>query len=260
MDNQLLKAYFKDIKKYPILKEQDILIHIEKAKNGDVKSRNAIVCSYLKMVVRIATEMKTKVSLLDLIASGNQGVFEAINKFDLKRKNRAPFKHFARVCIHAAMCRYITERSRLIRFSFAGVQRLRELKQTEKKLEQEHQRSISFNDIIKDLSIDPIYAKKLLDLDNNFTSLEEIINLCEDSKINIEEQIDHKKFVLKVKEAIDKLSNIERTVLTQYYGVFGEARKKLAELGKDYKLTSERIRLIKNQALKKVQKQVRKLL
>ena len=104
--NELLVSYLKDISKYKILGNDEILELVKKAQTGDKKAIDAIVQSNLRFVVTIAKQYQNRgIQLMDLISEGNIGIMKAIEKFDPDKG--VPFLSYAvwwiKQCIYGSI-------------------------------------------------------------------------------------------------------------------------------------------------------------
>lgn len=88
-EKDLVSLYLKDIRKYKILDKEEEKILLERAKAGDIESKNKLIVCNLRLVVSVAKNYMSKgMNFIDLISEGNLGLIHAIDKFDLSKGYR----------------------------------------------------------------------------------------------------------------------------------------------------------------------------
>lgn len=217
--NENVKTYYRELKKYKPLTQENEKICIQKAKSNDIKERNKLITSNLKFVFKIAKMYKGHgVDLDELISEGNLGLIKAIDRFD-ETKN-VTFLSYAVWWIKQSMQECIKRNKKKNSF---------ELKE---------------NDLI---------GNNNQNEDNNDS--EENLNGIDIVDENIIDNYDEKKINI-IKDIIQKLPAKVQYIINSYYGLNNEKPKTLAEIGKALNLSQERIRKIKEKNLRYIRTEI----
>jgi len=222
------------------LEDIDIIQLVENAKEGDNKSFDKILAFFKPIINSLAYKFSINPSYLDdLIQEGIIGLYYAINKFDINKSEN--FNMYAYYWIKQAISRMADKSSTLIRIPIRKHQKLRKIKKDKNYLG-------SLNYLVDyEFNFISIYDSGFSGEDH---SLAEKIP-CEDNPVKyLEEKIYKEDF----EYLLDTLSNRERDIIEKRYGLTNSIPMTLREIAHQYNLTSESIRKIEIQALKKLQK------
>lgn len=242
-----LSIYFKDVRKSETITADYEVELAKKIQKGDQRALNELVNANLRFVIKIAKQYQNKgVALADLISEGNYGLITAAQKFDHTKGFR--FISYAVWWIKQAIKHSLNENSRTVRLPANMVNKLSKIKKEADDFEKENQRPATDNDIefvhvpyCSSLST-PINedGDVLGDMlsDDIFGSPDEVISEDE----NIKNQI---------KRAMEGLSDREKNIIYCYFGINGHPLT-LSQIGEEYGLTKERIRQIKETAIRKI--------
>ena len=216
------EIYYNELKKFKPLTRAKEKKLIKKCKKGNLKAKNEIIEANLKFVFDIAKKYTGRgVPILELISEGNMGLLKAIDKFDETRDIK--FISYAVWWIRQAMSDAIKKRN-----------------------------LINFVDIDTEQSNDKKFDKIFSSEDND--DEDEGIQFSNEENESYEEinsaQSDLVSRVLLV------LNEREREIIESYYGINGKEELTLNEMGEKYHLTSERVRQIKKQGLKKLRSEI----
>ena len=216
------EIYYNELKKFKPLTRAKEKKLIKKCKKGNLKAKNEIIEANLKFVFDIAKKYTGRgVPILELISEGNMGLLKAIDKFDETRDVK--FISYAVWWIRQAMSDAIKKRN-----------------------------LINFVDIDTERSNDTKFDKTFTSEDND--DEDEGIQFSNEENESYEEinsaQSDLVSRVLLV------LNEREREIIESYYGINGKEELTLNEMGEKYHLTSERVRQIKKQGLKKLRSEI----
>jgi RNA polymerase primary sigma factor len=258
----VLAKYLQDIDEIPMLSPKDEIILADKIKKGDRRALARLVNANLKFVVFIARDYKDRgLPLEELICEGNIGLMEAAKRYDNKRGVK--FISYAVWWIRQAILRALANHSRLVRLPINHVWALQKMVTTVEFLEQNLGRAPELEEVAKELNISPKKLSKNMTYWGRECSLEDSTRPCYDSltlfdKISSDEfaapssSLIDESLKIDVKIALETLSEIEAKVLKLYYGIEEDRPLTLLEIGSILNLSRERIRQIKNKALRKL--------
>ena len=213
-----ITTYFEEISKYSSLSKDEELSLWRKYKNeNDMRARDLLVSSNLKFVANVAKGYQgLGIPYSDLIAEGNVGLLKAMEKFDGERGYKVI--SYSVWWINQSILEALKKRNSI----------------ESEELPQDYE---------KQPEDDDIYAPNAMG-NSNDKFIEESSDIFKDKEIN-----DAVKFL------VNHLSEREKTIVTQYYGLNGKKPKTLDEIGKGIGLTKERVRQINDKALKKLRHQ-----
>jgi RNA polymerase primary sigma factor len=210
-------AYFNSIKKTkPLTKKEEKILWEKFRLNNDMSAREKLISANLKFVPTIAKQFKGYgLPFADIIEEGNIGLIKAIDRFDPKRDNKviSYAVWWIRKCILEAI---------------------------EKK------------SMLEAENIDDIY--KHVDDENEEESNENNIKVITTEKDDFNDNENEFSFNIKqvVEDLFEGVPERERSIISDYYGLYGEAPKTLDEIGLEVNLTKERVRQLNEKALKKM--------
>jgi RNA polymerase primary sigma factor len=252
-DDSIAK-YFKDVKKSIILtKEQEVDL-AKRIKLGDQKAIHQLVKANLKFVISIAKEYQGQgLPLSDLINEGNYGLIKAASKFDHKKGFR--FISYAVWWIKQSILQSLNDNARIVRLPANVISKISYLNKEITKFETENEREPIFGEIFdkdNDIMSLVIYPR--------CASLNEVINEDGDELIDlipIEDSEDSLEIDERLKNEINKTLSVletrERMIIEAYFGINTDCRPMTLEaIGERYNLTKERIRQIKEKAIRKL--------
>jgi RNA polymerase primary sigma factor len=257
-----LQLFLKDIGKFRLLtarEEVDLAKWIER---GDFDAKQKLVESNLRLVVSIAKNYRNQgLPFLDLIQEGTLGLVRAAEKFDHRRGFK--FSTYATWWIRQAMARALAEKARTIRIPVHIVERLNKIRRAERELVTQLGHEPTAGEIGEVTGIDPDEVDAVMRSDRAPVSLEKPVGDEEDSEFGqfiaderAESPYERAAEILTkeaLRKALENLSYRERRVLELRYGLGGEHRRTLEEVGRTFHVTRERVRQIEGQSLKKLQ-------
>ena len=258
---QTLDSYYRDIGEIQLISPDEEIELAKRIKQNDQTALKKLVSSNLRFVVSVAKKYQNHgLSLEDLINEGNLGLVKAAHRFDETRGFK--FISYAVWWIRQAILQAIAEKTRIIRLPLNRIGILTKVSKVYSKLEQEFERSPTNEEIASILDIDSddisftiIKASRVTSLDsplisNSNSRLKDIIEdhdeLKPDSELMDESLKDEVIHLLK------SLTSRESKILKLYYGLDGKKARTLEEVGMEFRLTRERIRQIKENALEKL--------
>ena len=254
--DETINRYFKDVKKTEKLtleKECELAIRIQ---NGDVKAVNELVETNLKFVVTIAKEYQGQgLSLPDLISEGNYGLIKAAHKFDHTKGFK--FISYAVWWIKQSILQSLNDNARIIRLPTNVVNKLQQLKRDIEKFEFLNEREPIIGEEINEAGdvIRKVATGSITLNDKINDEGDELHEVIEDSMFKDDDEF----YVINddIKNELDKtlkvLDKREREIIESYFGINLNGEPMTLEvIGEKFNLSKERIRQIKNKALRKL--------
>lgn len=247
--------YFKDVRKSIILTPSEEIRLAERIKEGDDKAVELLVNANLKFVISVAKEYQNQgLPLSDLISEGNYGLIKAAKRFDHEKGFR--FISYAVWWIRQSILQSLNDNARMVRLPANIINKITYLNKEISKFEFINEREPVYGEIFdKDKEVmDMIYFPKCL-------SLNETINEDGDELIELIPNLDDEENQLeidnRVKDELQKTLSVlderEKEIIENYFGINTNLEPMTLEaIGEKYDLTKERIRQIKEKAIRKL--------
>lgn len=256
-----LKAYFKDLKNIELLNGDEQTELAIKAKSGDKNALNKLVESNLRFVVTVAKEYTySNIPLEDLISEGNIGLIKAVDKFDETRNTK--FISYAVWWIRQSITQSIYDNGSIVRLPVNRININNKVNKTRDILFKELNRDPTAKEISDFCNVCEIDITNSLSDCNHAVELE---NQCsDDSKTtfceflegddydNTQKNVNRDAASHGIKEVLSTLNKRESEILKMYFGLETGQEMNLREIGEELNLTNERVRQIKDFALKKL--------
>jgi len=256
-----IKMYLKEIGQYPLLKFEEEIDLAKRHEKGSAEARDKLIRSNLRLVVSIAKKyLGRRLSFLDLIQEGNQGLIKGVEKYDWRRGYK--FSTYATWWIRQAITRTIADQSRTIRIPVHMVDHINRYYKTQRRLVQKLGRDPTNKEIAKQLQISVKEVENLIKISQHPKSLSTPIG--DDKETTLEQFVSdqtHPSLYDKVSkeflkdylnEVLNTLSERERRVLIMRFGLDDGKPKTLEDVGREFKVTRERIRQIEAKAVRKL--------
>ena len=258
----LLVSYISSVRRYPLLTQEDEVRLGRLVKQGDVKARNSMITSNLRLVIKVARDYRTRgVPMLDLIEEGNLGLIHAVNKFDPERGFR--FSTYATWWIRQGIEHAVMNQSRLVRLPFHVIKDLNQVLKVKKQLQEKaHGKAVAVKDIAKELDIDEDKVRSMLvvaegisisDLNVKNKDSEKSVSLLDmlaDEKTpTLEEQFGNSEIEKLLRSWIDSLNERQKIIVIHRFGINDNDIKTLEEIGEMLHLTRERVRQLQKTVL-----------
>ncbi len=254
-DKDILSKYLKDVREYDVLEADKQVELVIKAQKGDEKARNLLISTNLRFVMEVIKRYKySGVSVQELISEGNFGLFEAIERFDVKRQNH--FISYAVWWIRYYVIRAIQKYSTGVRIP---ANKKREIVQI-KKLEQEnyYKGEMNSSTVLKQIQdtmgVSEKYILQLQNLSRDVDSIDQVVEMGDNGRATYEDILEDSKvedpylFALRGEEfevllhCLENIPEREAEIIKKRYGINGIRPRSLQDLSEEYGLTKERIR------------------
>jgi len=261
IDDDPIRIYLKEIGKTRLLTATEEVYLAKKIEKGDMLAKNRLIEANLRLVVSIAKKYIGRgLVFLDLIQEGNLGLITAVDKYDYKRGFK--FSTYATWWIRQAVTRAIADKSRTIRVPVHMVENINKYIRTRRKLLQKIGREPNSGEIANLLDITPDRVREIRKIAQGTISLDTPIGEGEDAHIGdfvedseVETPQDAATFAMlqnNLKSVLNTLKDRERKIIELRYGLHDGFPRTLEEVGREFKLTRERIRQIEAKALCKL--------
>jgi len=262
-----LDKYLNDISKIDMLNAEEEAIYARRIKDGDLEALDILTKSNLRFVVSVAKQYQNQgLSLSDLINEGNVGLMKAAKRFDETRGFK--FISYAVWWIRQSILQSIVEYSRLVRLPLNKVSSYNKIKEAVTSFQQEFEREPSHEELADLLDLKLKDIATMVQGGNRHLSFDAPVGGDEgdatmlDLMVRDEDGPDLKLMEQSLKEEVahglSMLSAREVEVLSSYYGLNGHKSLTLEEIGELYGLTRERVRQIKERAIRRLRKSVNK--
>ena len=260
--------YLREIGRTPLLTPQEEIELARRIRKGDRKAREQMIKANLRLVVKIARDYEGYgLPLLDLINEGNIGLMKGVERFDPKKG--AKLSTYAAWWIKQAIKRALANQSKTIRLPVHVVDKLFHLRRAAAKLEEILGREPTDEELAAELDCPAARVKQLrrvavrpasLDAPIGDDESNRVADIVKDESADTPyEQLEEKTNSALVREMVETLDAREKAILRQRFGLDGDERKTLEEIGVQFGVTRERIRQIEEIALKKLRKRIQEL-
>jgi RNA polymerase primary sigma factor len=256
---QSLDKYLQEIGKVTLLTAEDEIELAIKIKQGDSEALEKLTRANLRFVVSVAKQYQNQgLSLGDLINEGNLGLIKAARRFDETRGFK--FISYAVWWIRQSILQALAEQSRIVRLPLNRVGVLNRIGKAYRNLEQEFEREPSAEEIAKELEMDVQDISETLQVSGKHLSFDapfaqdqenRLIDVLEDeAQPSPDKSLMSESLNEEIGRALSKLSEMEAEIIKLYFGLENEQAMTLEEIGDKFNLTRERIRQIKENAIR----------
>ncbi|ABS09259.1 MULTISPECIES: RNA polymerase sigma factor RpoS [Shewanella] len=255
------QLYLGEIGFSPLLSAEEEVYFSRKALKGCAKSRNRMIESNLRLVVKIARRYNNRgLALLDLIEEGNLGLIRAVEKFDPERGFR--FSTYATWWIRQTIERAIMNQTRTIRLPIHVVKELNVYLRTARELAQKLDHEPTAEEIAEKLQVSSADVSRMLKLNEKITSVDTPLGgdndkalldiLADDDNVGPDYKVQDEDISNSVVKWLNELNTKQREVLARRFGLLGYEPSTLEDVGAEIGLTRERVRQIQVEALKRL--------
>ena len=260
-ESESLEKYLAEISKEEMVSLEEEVELAQRIKKGDKKALERLTRGNLRFVVSVAKQYQNQgLSLADLINEGNLGLLKAAERFDETRGFK--FISYAVWWIRQSILQAISEQSRIVRLPQNQVGSMSKINRVLNKFEQENERRPSIEELsehtdlpeekidealsanTRHISVDAPFA------DNDDNSLLDV--LVNEDAPSVDSTLEEESLKTEIRQALKILNDRERKVIEAFFGINNGHEMTLEEIGVKYGLTRERVRQIKEKAIKRL--------
>jgi RNA polymerase primary sigma factor len=260
-ESQSLDKYLQEIGKVDLVTPQEEIDLAHRIKKGDQKALEKLTKANLRFVVSVAKQYQNQgLSLGDLINEGNLGLIKATKRFDETRGFK--FISYAVWWIRQSILQALAEQSRIVRLPLNRVGALNKIGKAFSTLEQEFEREPSASELAEELDMSLFEVSDTLKISGRHLSMDAPFAQGEDNRLldviqdqrqpSPDHQLMEESLKVEVRRALNTLSERETQVIRLYFGLDQEHSLTLEEIGGKFNLTRERIRQIKEKAIRRL--------
>jgi RNA polymerase primary sigma factor len=260
-ESQSLDKYLQEIGKVDLLTPDEEVELAQRIKEGDQQALEKLTKANLRFVVSVAKQYQNQgLSLGDLINEGNLGLIKAAQRFDETRGFK--FISYAVWWIRQSILQALAEQSRIVRLPLNRVGSLNKISKTFSELEQRYEREPSPDELAEVLNVTATEVVDTMKISGRHISMDapfvqgEENNLLDVLENDRHETPDHQllndSLRKEVQRALSTLTQREADVISLYFGLNGEHSMTLEEIGEKFFLTRERVRQIKEKAIRRL--------
>lgn len=267
-DSKALDRYLQEIGREDLISVQDEVDLARRIREGDQKALDKLVRANLRFVVSVAKQYQNQgLSLPDLINEGNLGLIRAAQRFDETRGFK--FISYAVWWVRQSILQALAEQSRIVRLPLNRVGSLNKINKERSKFEQEFERIPSAEELAERLDIPADQVADTMKVsgrhirvdapfaDGDENSLLDV--LINDDTPTPDRVLNQESLSKEVDRALQQLDERERNIVKMFFGIGGQEMT-LEEIGAKYDLTRERVRQIKEKAIRRLKSQKSRLL
>jgi len=260
-EDQSLDRYLQEIGEVQLLKANQEVELAQEIKKGSQDALEKLTKANLRFVVSVAKQYQNQgLSLGDLINEGNLGLIKAAKRFDETKGFK--FISYAVWWIRQAILQALAEQSRIVRLPLNRVGALHKIGKTSSGLEQTFGREPSASEIADELEMSTYEVMDTLKISSRHLSLDAPFNDGEDNRLldvledkfqpSPDQKLMKDSLKREIEKALSSLTDREAEVISLYFGINREHSLTLEEIGVKFKLTRERVRQIKEKAIKRL--------
>ena len=263
-----LDKYLQEIGKEELISVEEEVELAQRIKKGDQEALEKLTKANLRFVVSVAKQYQNQgLSLPDLINEGNLGLIKAAEKFDETRGFK--FISYAVWWIRQSILQALAEQSRIVRLPLNQVGSLNKINKAFARFEQEHERTPSAEELANELELPKEKVTDTLRVAGRHISVDAPFADGEDNSLldvlvntdspNADRGLINESLATEVERALEILTERERDIIRYFFGI-GCSEMTLEEIGEKFDLTRERVRQIKEKAIRKLRQSQRSAL
>ena len=256
-----LDKYLQEIGKVELISAEEEVELAQRIKAGDRIALERLTKANLRFVVSVAKQYQNQgLTLPDLINEGNMGLIKAAQRFDETRGFK--FISYAVWWIRQSILQALAEQSRIVRLPLNKIGSINKINKMYAYLEQAHERVPSAEEIARELDMSVEDVKESMKNSGRHISMDAPLVEGEDANLydvlrsgespNPDKELMYESLRTEIERALETLTSDEENVIRLYFALGGNAPKTLDEIAEDFGRTRERIRQIKERAIKKL--------
>jgi RNA polymerase primary sigma factor len=256
-----LDKYLQEIGKVDLITADEEVELAQRIKAGDDRALEKLTKANLRFVVSVAKQYQNQgLTLPDLINEGNLGLIKAAKRFDETRGFK--FISYAVWWIRQSILQALAEQSRIVRLPLNKIGSINKINKTFAFLEQSHERPPSAEEIAKELDMTINDDKESMKNSGRHVSMDAPLVEGEDSNLydvlrsgespNPDKELLHESLRTEIERALETLTPREADVIRLYFGLGDQHPMTLEEIGETFDLTRERVRQIKEKAIRRL--------
>ena len=259
-ESESLEKYLQEIGKEELISTEEEVELAQRIRKGDHKALERLTKANLRFVVSVAKQYQNQgLSLPDLINEGNMGLIKAAEKFDETRGFK--FMSYAVWWIRQSILQAIAEQSRIVRLPLNQVGAVNRINREANRFEQEHERRPSAEELSEKVDLPEDKIDDALHVSGHHVSVDAPFVDGEDNSLldvlvnddapQADRQLVLESLRAEIRNALQMLTDRERKVITAFFGI-DQPEMTLEEIGSKYGLTRERVRQIKEKAIRRL--------
>jgi RNA polymerase primary sigma factor len=256
-----LDKYLQDIGKEELITTDEEVQLAQRIRAGDQQALEKLCKANLRFVVSVAKQYQNQgLSLPDLINEGNLGLIKAARRFDETRGFK--FISYAVWWIRQSILQALAEQSRIVRLPLNQVGSLSKMNKVSSRLEQKYERPPSVDEIAKEMEISERKVEETLRISTRTISMDAPLDQDDDLRFldvfvaedvpGTDEDLIRESLAREVQRSLSTLAEKEREIINLFYGIGVPHNYTLEEIGDMFDLTRERVRQIKEKALRRL--------
>ncbi|MCB0478883.1 MAG: RNA polymerase sigma factor RpoD/SigA [Crocinitomicaceae bacterium] len=261
-ESQSLDKYLQDIGKEELITAEEEVELARRIKQGDQLALEKLTRANLRFVVSVAKQYQNQgLTLPDLINEGNLGLIKAAQKFDETRGFK--FISYAVWWIRQSILQALAEQARIVRLPLNQVGSLNKINKAFSKLEQEYERPPTAEELAETLEVPEDKVKESLNVSGRHVSMDAPLSSNEDGGTlmdvmsnldspNADQTLMSESLQREIERSLSTLTDKEREIIRLFFGIGMNHGLTLEEIGAKFNLTRERVRQIKEKAIRRL--------
>ena len=261
-ESQSLDKYLQDIGKEELITAETEVLLAKRIKQGDQEALEKLTKANLRFVVSVAKQYQNQgLTLPDLINEGNLGLIKAAQKFDETRGFK--FISYAVWWIRQSILQALAEQARIVRLPLNQVGSLNKINKAFSKLEQEYERPPSAEELAEVLEVPEDKIKESMKVAGRHVSMDAPLSSSEDGGTlmdvmanadspKADKQLMAESLQKEIERSLSTLTDKEREIIRLFFGIGMNHGLTLEEIGAKFNLTRERVRQIKEKAIRRL--------
>lgn len=259
-----LDMYLADIGRVELITAEEEVILAQKIRNHDQRALDKLVKANLRFVVSVSKQYQNQgLSLPDLINEGNLGLIKAAQRFDETRGFK--FISYAVWWIRQSILQALAEQSRIVRLPLNKIGAINKINKSFGKLEQDLEREPSYEELADILDMGAEDIRDTMRNNSRHLSMDAPLSLTEDGgcmydlmtnddAVSPEKALMGESLQMEILRSLATLTEREADVIKLFFGIGGSHAHSLEEIGEKFDLTRERVRQIKEKAVRSLKR------